>query len=218
MDMKRTTDVLDFWLCLEFLAPPALDKADPKQKIWDVVSTEDFPWKHHGRRATMQPPLPSQEWRVSVRFGVLSMPDLLDELAELLQVDNEEAGDTRGETATIIVDTDARGRPIGSVAFSSLLWAMGRFLAARERTIDFSGFDGPSGFEVRLKEKAANLLVERKLVPPPGKEVRTDELRPLEVGDLRARPEINALIQSKISEPYQGVKIIEFDHLSPDRL
>ncbi len=36
--------------------------------------------------------------------------------------------------------------------------------------------------------------------------------------DLRARPEINALIQSKISEPYQGVKIIEFDHLSPDRL
>jgi len=35
---------------------------------------------------------------------------------------------------------------------------------------------------------------------------------------LRARPEINALIQSKISEPYQGVKIIEFDHLSPDRL
>jgi len=35
---------------------------------------------------------------------------------------------------------------------------------------------------------------------------------------VRARPEINALIQSKISEPYQGVKIIEFDHLSPDRL
>jgi len=35
-------------------------------------------------------------------------------------------------------------------------------------------------------------------------------------GDLRARPEINALIRSKISEPYQGVKVIEFDHLSPD--
>jgi len=33
---------------------------------------------------------------------------------------------------------------------------------------------------------------------------------------LRARPEINALIRSKISEPYQGVKVIEFDHLSPD--
>jgi len=32
----------------------------------------------------------------------------------------------------------------------------------------------------------------------------------------RARPEINALIRSKISEPYQGVKVIEFDHLSPD--
>ncbi len=35
-------------------------------------------------------------------------------------------------------------------------------------------------------------------------------------GGLRARPEINALIRSKISEPYQGVKVIEFDHLSPD--
>jgi len=34
--------------------------------------------------------------------------------------------------------------------------------------------------------------------------------------NLRARPEINALIRSKISEPYQGVKVIEFDHLSPD--
>jgi len=34
--------------------------------------------------------------------------------------------------------------------------------------------------------------------------------------DLRTRPEINALIRSKISEPYQGVKVIEFDHLSPD--
>ncbi len=33
---------------------------------------------------------------------------------------------------------------------------------------------------------------------------------------LRARPEINALIRSKISELYQGVKVIEFDHLSPD--
>jgi len=33
---------------------------------------------------------------------------------------------------------------------------------------------------------------------------------------LRARPEINALIRSKISKPYQGVKVIEFDHLSPD--
>jgi len=33
---------------------------------------------------------------------------------------------------------------------------------------------------------------------------------------LRTRPEINALIRSKISEPYQGVKVIEFDHLSPD--
>jgi len=34
--------------------------------------------------------------------------------------------------------------------------------------------------------------------------------------ELRARPEINALIRSKISEPYQGVKVTEFDHLSPD--
>jgi len=33
---------------------------------------------------------------------------------------------------------------------------------------------------------------------------------------LRDRPEINALIRSKISEPYQNVKVIEFDHLSPD--
>jgi len=33
---------------------------------------------------------------------------------------------------------------------------------------------------------------------------------------LKARPEINALTRSKISEPYQGVKVIEFDHLSPD--
>ena len=33
---------------------------------------------------------------------------------------------------------------------------------------------------------------------------------------VRARPEINALIRSKISELYQGVKVIEFDHLSPD--
>jgi len=34
---------------------------------------------------------------------------------------------------------------------------------------------------------------------------------------LRARPEINTLIRSKISKPYQDVKVIEFDHLSPDR-
>ena len=34
---------------------------------------------------------------------------------------------------------------------------------------------------------------------------------------LRARPEINALIRSKISKSYQDVKVIEFDHLSPDR-
>ena len=115
------------------------------------------------------PPPPNREWRVSVRFGVLSMPDLLEELAVFLGVDNEETGTTRGETATIIIDTDARGRVIGGVAFSSLLWAMGRFVAARERDIDFSGFDGPNGFEARLKEKATNLLVERKLTRHPVK-------------------------------------------------
>ena len=133
----------------------------------------------------MRAPSPGKEWRVSVRFSVLSLPDLLEELAVLLRVDNEETGDTRGETPTIIIDTDAGGRPIGSIAFSSLLWAMGRFVAARERDIDFSGFDGLNGFEVRLKEKAANLLVERKLIPPQGEEVK-DELRPLEVEDSRA--------------------------------
>jgi len=37
------------------------------------------------------------------------------------------------------------------------------------------------------------------------------------VDQIRARPEINALIRSKISKPYQNVKVIEFDHLSPDR-
>ncbi len=64
------------------------------------------------------------------------------------------------------------------------------------------------------------------LVPPESREDAVRQLHgflrgsvvvPEEV-DPRARPEINALIQSKISEPYQGVKIIEFDHLSPDRL
>jgi len=33
---------------------------------------------------------------------------------------------------------------------------------------------------------------------------------------LRARPEINAMICSKLSELYQCVKVIELDHLSPD--
>jgi adenylate kinase family enzyme len=138
----------------------------------------------------MRPPSPSREWRFSVRFGVLAIPNLLQELASLLKVDSDEVGDTRGETATIVIDTDAHGRPIGSVAFSSLLWAMGRFLEARKRDIDFSGFDGINGFEARLKEKAANLLVERKLVPPSGEETREGELRPLEIEDLRAIEEL----------------------------
>lgn len=186
MNIARTMNVLDFWLCLEFLAAPTSDKADPRKNIWDVALTRDLPWNHSNRRRVMRPSRPDQEWRVSVRFGVLSLPDLLGQLAELLRVNNEETGDARGETATIIIDTDAHGRPIGGVAFSSLLWAMGRFVAARERDIDFSGFDGPDGFEARLKQKAADLLVERKLVPPPGQEAKQDELRPLEIEDLRA--------------------------------
>jgi hypothetical protein len=63
---------------------------------------------------------------------------------------------------------------------------MGRLLAAPDRSLDLVGFGGPNGVEALLKHSATNLLIERKLIAPPGTTANEDELRSLQISDLRA--------------------------------
>jgi len=68
--------------------------------------------------------------------------------------------------------------------------------------------------DFKLHHKIGDLNI--GYLPNGAQVVRTSTINVNTKSNLRARPDINALIRSKISELYQGVKVIEFDHLSPD--
>ena len=181
-------DVIDYWLCLEFLNPQRIGKQDPAKEIWDAGADAELPWNEPRRKLVYARNRPDKQWRHSISFGILSMPCLMKSLKGVLGVGDapdQEDLDVRGEAATIIINTDFRGHPIGEVSFSSLPWAMGRLSAAGRGKVDFTGFGGLEGFEAGLKAKLqARLTAEHVLAPAdPKGEVKT--LRPLTFADIR---------------------------------
>ena len=194
MNVDETTRVLDYWLCLEFLSPQKLPKANAKLHTWHASLDRDLPWIDRRKMRLFEETKKGKIWRHSITFGVINLRGVLAELKKTFALEDQ-AGDESlripDHAAILTINADSRGHPIGSVSFSSLPWAMGRLTAAgRSGSVDFSGFSGQGGFEEAVKATLYEHLVSEQILEPDwiddkGRKRRGKGLRPLGFSDFR---------------------------------
>lgn len=180
------TDVLGYWLCLEYLNPQRLEDSDPENHAWHCRKDAELPWVDPAK-AALHPPTKNRVWCHTVSFGVLSMRELMPELKRVLGVEAEPDQidmDVSGEAATLALTVDAGGCLVGEVAFSSLPWAMGRLAESTgTRRVNFEGFSGRDAFEAQLKVRLLDRLKEMTMLLP--SEDGGERRRPVTIGDLQ---------------------------------
>lgn len=148
--------VIDLWRTLEALSPCAPPREDREQHVWSAESALRFPW-HEQLRAEYSG-AGDEQWQFLLYIGIFSMEDVLESLAQILQMPRIRGGNgEREEVALACLVVDIHGRVIGDPSVSSVPWALQELAAGRS-------FRHWPSTEVELKESINRYLSDRKLL------------------------------------------------------
>jgi hypothetical protein len=169
---REAQAALHFWQALEYLAPQSPPDVDAAEFVWELgtgSSDANMPWRDVTKQDILKKA--NLHWRFQIFSGIAAGDSLVEEARLALGALALDSSERKAPTpaACVVLEASGAGMATGQVFVSTVPWAMARITkhAGKIGPINFRGFFGNGGLQEEIRLKVKDLLVERKLLPPP---------------------------------------------------